>query len=157
MTRVGNCIHHIFACIEEKRASGFDLHDIIRSYQLESVLTDVEAVKMAWCNLVTHLTATYSPVVRTWHERPFIMERDGQTIVGSIDLVWQTAEGDILIDFKTCPMGANVVTDSDSEHFAGLYGGQLNTYREALEAAGERVLKTLVYYPVSGLLVEINK
>ena len=157
MAEIGNCIHHIFAGIEEKRASDIDLRDIIRIHKLESALTDADAIKTAWDNLVSHLTATYGPAVRTWHERPFRMEKDGQTIVGSIDLVWKTAEGDILIDYKTNPEGASVITNPQSDHFAGHYGGQLSTYREALEAAGETVLKTMLYYPVSGLLVELTK
>ena len=95
-------------------------------------------------------------MVKTYHERPFRLEREGQTIVGSIDLVWQTEEGSILIDYKTCPMGATAITNPESEHYAGRYAGQLNAYADAMSAAGEKVLKRYVYYPVSGLLVEIG-
>ena len=159
MAQVGNCIHHIFASIEDMQLDDgcTAISYIIRSYGLEDILMGPECIATAWNNLTSHLTTTYGAAVRTWHERPFRMERDGQTIVGSIDLVWQTSEGDILIDYKTNPQGVSVVTDPASEHYAGHYGGQLATYREALEAAGENVLKTLVYYPVSGLLVEIEK
>ena len=157
MAIIGNCIHHVFACIEDKRAVDIEVGDIIQSHALERNIPDAESAKKAWSNLVSYLTSTYGPAVRTWHERPFRMERDGQTVVGSIDLVWQTTEGDILIDYKTNPEGASIITNPKSDHFAGRYGGQLNIYREALEAAGENVIKTLLYYPVSGLLVEINK
>ena len=61
--------------------------------------------------------------------------------MGSIDLVWKTGEGDILVDFKTCPMGPKAVLDAESEHYAGWYAGQLDAYQDALEAAGENVIK----------------
>ena len=83
--------------------------------------------------------------------------KDGNVYNGSIDLVWQTADGDVLIDFKTCPLGYKYILDEQSEHYAGWYAGQLDAYTAALEAAGEKVLKRFIYYPVSGLLCEISK
>lgn len=74
-----------------------------------------------------------------------------------MDLVWQTADGDILVDFKTCPMGPTAVLDAESEHYAGRYAGQLNAYQDALEAAGEKVIKRYIYYPVSGWLAEVSR
>ena len=91
----------------------------------------------------------------THHERPFRHERDGQIITGSIDLVWQTDQGSIIVDYKTCPMGPKAILDTQSEHYAAWYSGQLDAYQDALRAAGEKVLKRYLYYPVSGLLVAI--
>ena len=54
-------------------------------------------------------------------------------------------------------MGPKVVLDSGSEHYAGWYAGQLDAYQDALEKAGERVLKRYIYYPVSGLLTELTR
>lgn len=88
---------------------------------------------------------------------PFANKKDGQTIIGSIDLVWQTTEGDIIVDFKTCPMGSEVVLDPTSEHYAGWYAGQLDAYQDALETAGEKVLKRYIYYPVSGIMAEVDR
>lgn len=158
MATVGDCIHQIFAGIEESRpAYKIELDEIIESYGLKGVLADKEAIILAWHNLAEYLTTTHGPAFKTYHERPFRLERDGQTIVGSIDLVWQTAEGDILVDFKTCPMGPKAVLDAESEHYAGWYAGQLDAYQDALEAAGEKVIKRYIYYPVSGLLAEIDR
>lgn len=158
MTTVGDCIHQIFAGIEEIRpAHKIELDGIIQSYGLKGILTDKDAIIQAWKNLTEYLTTKHGAAKKTYHERPFRLERNGQTIVGSIDLVWQTEEGDILIDFKTCPMGTKVVLDSESEHYAGWYAGQLDAYQDALEKAGERVLKRYIYYPVSGLLTELTR
>ncbi len=158
MATVGNCIHQIFAGIEEPRpAYKIEWDEIIGSYGLNDVLTDKASIGQAWKNLADYLTATHGAAVKTYHERPFRLERDGQTIVGSIDFVWQTAEGDILVDFKTNPMGEKAILDAKSDYYAGKYAGQLDAYQEALEAAGEKVVKRYVYYPVSGLLVEVGR
>lgn len=156
MAVVGDCIHQIFASIEENRPTyTVEMGETIGSYGLNGVLADKASIVLAWQNLVEYLTKEHGVATKTYHERPFRLERNGQTIVGSIDFVWQVAEGDILVDFKTCPMGPSAVLDSESEHYAGWYAGQLNTYQDALEASGEKVLKRYIYYPVSGLLVEI--
>lgn len=156
MATVGNCIHQIFAGIEEHTsANRIEMDEIIRNYGLSAVLTDTDAILSAWKNLYDKLVLLHGEPVKTYHERPFRMDYDGQTIVGSIDLVWQTQEGDILVDFKNNPMAAKYILDPDNEHFAGWYAGQLNAYQDALEAAGEKVLQRYIYYPVNGLLVEI--
>ena len=156
MATVGNCIHQIFAGIEENPSvNRINLNEIIRSYGLSAVLTDTDAILSAWKNFYDKLVSLHGEPVKTYHERPFLMNYDGQTIVGSIDLVWQTQEGDILVDFKNNPMAVKFVLDSDNEHFAGWYAGQLDAYQDALEAAGENILQRYIYYPVSGLLVEI--
>ncbi len=156
MATVGNCIHQIFAGIEgHTSANRIEMDETIRNYGLSAVLTDTDAILSAWKNLYDKLVLLHGEPVKTYHERPFRMDYDGQTMVGSIDLVWQTQEGDILVDFKNNPMAAKYILDPDNEHFAGWYAGQLNAYQDALKAAGEKVLQKYIYYPVSGLLVEI--
>lgn len=158
MSVVGDCIHQIYAGIEEKRpAYKIEKEEIIDSYGLSAVFDDNEYIIKAWNNLYEYLENTFGKAIKTYHERPFRLEKNGQTIVGSIDFIWQTEDGDILIDFKTCPMGSQAVLDPQSDHYAGRYAGQLDSYEDALTEAGENVLKRLIYYPVSGLLVEVNK
>ncbi|MCD8296226.1 MAG: UvrD-helicase domain-containing protein [Prevotella sp.] len=157
MAIVGNCIHQIFAVIEDLPISDINLKEIIKSYGLENVLTDLNSIKQAWKNLKNWLTKKFGKAVKTYHERPFRMERDGQMIVGCIDFVWETTKGVILIDFKTCPMVEKHILNEDSEHYAGWYAGQLNAYSDALEAAKEKVLKRFIYYPVNGIIAEIGR
>ena len=154
MSEVGNCIHQIFAGID---LPGVGVEQTILNYRLGAVLADPDTIIKAWGNLTGWLEETYGEAEKVYHERPFRLERDGETLVGSIDLVWQTAEGDVLVDFKTAPMGADVLLNPESKHFAGLYAGQLNSYEEALTAAGEKVLARYIYYPVAGLLAQISK
>mgnify|MGYP004442844097 CR=1 FL=1 len=158
MATVGDCIHQIFAVMgQEQNAHKIELGDIIKSFGLGAVLIEHDAIIQAWENLCSYIMQTEGSPVRIYHERPFRLERDGQSFIGSIDLVWQTKEGDILVDFKTCPMGKGAILNKDSEHYAGWYSGQLDAYQDALEAAGEKVLKRYIYYPISGLITEITR
>ena len=157
MTDVGNCIHQIYAAIEEARpAYKIEMEEVIDSYGLTAVFDDISFITAAWENLKKFLTETYGPAVKTYHERPFRLEKDGQTIVGSIDLVWETEEGVVLLDYKTCPMGIDAIMNTESEHYAGRYAGQLDSYDDALTTAGEKIIARLVYYPVNGNLVQVG-
>ena len=155
MADVGNCIHQIFCGIEQHIDSESYYINLIESYGLKTYLTDYAAIRKAWEMLVKWLTEQFGAAIKIYHERPFTLLKDGNVYSGSIDLVWQTSDGDILIDFKTCPLGQKYILDSDSEHYAGWYAGQLDAYTDALEEAGEKVLKRFIYYPVSGMMCEI--
>ena len=157
MADVGNCIHQIFCGIEQHIDSESYYTNLIESYGLKTYLTDYAAIRKAWEMLVKWLTEQFGAAINIYHERPFTLLKDGNVYSGSIDLVWQTSDGDILIDFKTCPLGQKYILDSDSDHYAGWYAGQLDAYTDALEEAGEKVLKRFIYYPVSGMLCEIGK
>lgn len=157
MADVGNCIHQLFCAIEQHIDKEPYYANLIESYGLTASLTNYGAIKQAWEQLVAWLTEKYGPATKIYHERPFTLMKEGQVFTGSIDFVWQTDDGDVLIDFKTCPMGESHILNSDSDHYAGWYAGQLDAYTNALEEAGERVLDRYIYYPVSGLLVGIAK
>lgn len=157
MADVGDCIHQIYCGIEQNIDNESYYKDLIASYGLSSYLIDYMGIKKAWDELVKWLTDKFGQSVKVYHERPFIHLKDGQVFTGSIDFVWQTEKGDILIDFKTCPLGHNYILNEESEHYAGWYAGQLDAYSDALETAGESVLKRFIYYPVSGMLCEISR
>ena len=157
MADVGDCIHQIFCGIEQHINSESYYTDLIESYGLKTFLIDHKAIRRAWKQLCSWLEERFGAALNIYHERPFTLLKDGNVFSGSIDLVWQTAEGNVLIDFKTCPLGQEYILNSDSEHYAGWYAGQLDAYTDALEAAGEKVIKRYIYYPVSGLLCEIGR
>jgi ATP-dependent exoDNAse (exonuclease V) beta subunit len=158
MNIVGNCIHNIFACIDKynDKERNEMIDRIISQYHLKETLINKDSIATAWYNLRQYLAERFGQATNIYHERPFRMEQNGQTIVGSMDLVWQTKQGNIVIDFKTNPMGYKELTDKDSLHYAGRYGGQLNTYRKAIITGGETVIATIVYYPVAGLVIELE-
>ncbi len=155
MADVGNCIHQIFCGIEQHIDKEEYYKELIDGYGLATCLKDYKAIRSSWESLVNWLTGQFGEATKVYHERPFSLITNGQIYNGSIDLVWQTAKGDVLIDFKTCPMGYKYILNEESEHYAGWYAGQLDAYTHALETAGEKVIKRFIYYPVSGLLCEI--
>ena len=59
------------------------------------------------------------------------------------------------VDFKTFPQ-EKAAFDPASNHFAGRYAGQLDTYEQALTAAGNTVRDRLISYPVTGLVVRVT-
>ena len=154
-SEVGDCIHDVYAAVEH--LSRAEVEQLIRSHGMNDVLPNADEVVRAWDNLLGFLNKEYGRALSIYHERPFRQLLDnGSVVVGSIDLVYLTPKGAVLIDFKTFPQ-VNAVTDPSSEHYAGCYAGQLDAYTNALEAAGEKVIKRFVYYPVSGMLVEIGR
>lgn len=162
VTEVGNCVHQIFAAIDEPHTAAPDrtlemVEQTIAAYGLTAALPMPQDIIDAYRRLTDYLTQHCGPAVRILHERPFRHERDGQLVVGSIDLVWQTAEGDVLVDYKTCPMSPRTLVDPHSDHYAGWYAGQLDAYEDALTAAGERVLRRYIYYPVNGMIAEVGR
>lgn len=150
---VGNCLHQLFCRPDILRA--YDLSDLLSAYQLQGHLTDIESIRQSWSALEDFLLSTYGQAIAVRHEVPFKRRVDQQIITGSIDMLWQTEEGYVLIDFKTYSGTTETLLDRESDHYAGLYKGQLDAYRDAIEATGLRVLDTLLYYPVLGDIVRV--
>lgn len=155
MDTVGNCIHHIYRLCRNGYPDNNVVRGVIASYGLSSTLCDTREIRNAWDRLLNFIEEHYGPIVSHDHERPFIMHLDGRVYTGSIDLSVSTADGIVLIDYKTCPMGNDKILDEDNAHYAGLYGGQIDCYRTALSRTNTKVLASYVYYPVSGLIVEL--
>lgn len=150
---VGNCLHQLFCRPDILRAC--DLADLLSAYQLQGHLTDLESIRQSWSALEDFLLRTYGQAIAVRHEVPFKRRVDQQIITGSIDMLWQAEEGYVLIDFKTYSGTTETLLDRESDHYAGLYKGQLDAYRDAIEATGLRVLDTLLYYPVLGDIVRV--
>ena len=90
------------------------------------------------------------------HELPFTFVDDGtgQVVVGEMDLVWETADGCVLVDFKNYPGFENIL-DPASKFYVGKYASQMADYRKALLKAKKTILDTLVYYSVLGRVVRV--
>ena len=154
-SEVGDCIHNVYAAIEQLDKS--EVEQLVCSHNMDEVLPNADEIIRAWNNLQSYLHNEFGEPQAVYHERPFrSLQENGSVVIGSIDYVYKTPKGSILIDFKTFPQ-IEAVTDPTSAHFAGMYAGQLDAYTDALEAAGENVIKRYIYYPVSGMLVEIGR
>ena len=153
---VGTCIHQIFANIENNISNKSYIPNLISDYGMGMLFPEPSAIADSWTYLAGQLERQYGPATSTWHERPFRQMLDEHIYNGSIDFCWETEKGTILIDFKTCPKGKTAILDSSGNFYAGHYRPQFECYANALKAAGKKVLAQLVYYPVSGLLVELH-
>ena len=99
----------------------------------------------------------YGPDKKQYHELPFKHQLpNGQIVTGSMDFVWETAEGVVLVDFKSYPGSKEDVVNPAHTHFAGMYAGQFECYERALAASGKKVLAKVVYFHVLGVGVELT-
>ena len=151
---IGSCIHDIF-CILEKNKTPEVCERIIEAYELKDVLNNPAAIIKAWDNLADFLKKEYGEEKSSAHELNFTHNFDGHIVNGSIDYVYRTSKGTVLIDFKTFP-GKESDILNEGKHCAANYSGQFLCYQKALEANGETVIARLVYYPVGGLVVALS-
>ena len=156
MAEVGTTLHNIFAIYQPGADCMVDrARKILHRHNMETVVPNPEQVLAVADWLYEWLEAEYGPACRVWHERPIRMWHDGQEITGSIDLVWETERGCVVVDFKSFPGGRDAVTNPLSEHCACRYTPQLKAYRDILDAAGVRVIDTLICYVVQGCVVRL--
>ena len=156
---LGTCLHNIFAVYKEEEIdlawNYITVEDTVKRYGFEDVLTDSSTIIRAMENLYAFLRKTYGNPVRVYRELPFMYVREGsgQVVSGEMDLVWETDEGCVLVDYKNYP-GYDDVLDPDSQFFVGKYFSQMMCYREALRRTGKKVLCVLIYYAVQGRLLK---
>jgi ATP-dependent exoDNAse (exonuclease V) beta subunit len=121
------------------------------------VRIDVEAVATSIDNFWAWMEQTYGKPISIERELPFLFTNElGQTITGEIDLVYHTAEGDVLVDYKTYQGSVAHLTDKSSDLFAGKYGGQLALYEEALSRNGSTIRDSLICYLSLGTIVKLE-
>lgn len=155
MSVVGSCIHQIFCSLEYNDSNqAKHINHVISQWGLENVLSDTDDIVKAWNNITKWLADNYGQG-ETFHELPFsYMDNAGHIVSGSMDSVWKTDKGCVLVDYKTFP-GSKQLVLQQGDHYAGNYKGQFDCYTHALESAGEKVIGRYVYYPVGGMLVKI--
>ena len=156
MSEIGTTLHNILAlCNPGSENMTERARQILGRHGMKTVVPHPEQIGAMAEWLFGWLEREYGPARKIWHERPIRMWCNGQELNGSIDLVWETDHGCVVVDFKSFPGGRNMIVDPEGEHFAGRYAPQLTAYREVLEAAGIQVLDTLVCYVVQGCLVRV--
>lgn len=152
---LGNCIHQIFYSFEFNPPSSEEMKRIIKEHGFSFTLPSTEEIIQSWNNLLKKIEELHGKIICRRHERPFEHHYHGKVFTGSIDMTVETERGTVLIDFKSCPMGSKVL-DPENNHYVGHYGGQLSCYARALRANGESLIGSYIYYPVSGILVELD-
>ena len=148
---VGDFIHHLMCLWDGDRSI---IGKLAEAY---GVKVDVEAVAASIENFWAWMEQTYGKYTHIERELPFSFTNDlGQIITGEIDLVYHTAEGDVLVDYKTYQGSVAHLTNKDSDFFAGKYGGQLALYEEALSRNNGNIRDRLICYLSLGVIVKIG-
>ena len=151
---LGTCIHNIF-CVADNKTDK-EIANMIKAYGFESNLPKPDEIKKSWESLTEWLTKTYGPAHKQYHELPFKQQlTTGQLLTGSMDFVWETDAGCVVVDYKTFPGKKEDLLDPNSDYYVGKYKGQLACYEQALTAAGKKVIAKVLYYPVVGVIVTL--
>jgi len=152
-TDLGDALHAIFAAEfthlnHPKRVSAAERilkeFGCDQSIWLEDVLRAVDVFR-------EDLEKTFRPK-RILVEVPFSFRNPaGQLVSGFIDLLLETVDGWVVIDYKSFQGNK-----SDWEAKALSYSGQLDCYRQALEALGMKALSLWIYFASGGGLVRVD-
>ena len=151
---IGDCIHHFMQLYGDDLERNRQLLERLAvsygvSVDCEAVVSNAEAF---W----RKLDEVYKLSGLRMKETPFSMVYNGQVVNGEIDLLCETADGDILVDYKTFQGSKDKLLNPDKEFWVGKYAGQLAAYRKAVEASGRTVKATYICYISLGLLVELK-
>ena len=153
-TALGTCVHDIF-CVADKK-SDQEVAQLVKVYGFENNLEDSGQIKKSWESLTEWLMKNYGPDKKQYHELPFKHQLpNGQIVAGSMDFVWATAEGCVVVDYKTTNTTRDALLNKATDVYVGKYKGQIECYEQALVAAGKKVLGKYLYYPMVGVLVKM--
>ena len=151
MSTIGTCIHNIYAAYDasmDEQTSISMAQRIIDSVKLSQILNAKEVI-VAIRSLYDYLIQKYGVPTSIAHEVPFsFVRKNGQLLRGEIDLLWHTADGVVLVDYKN--IQGEVATP---EH----YTSQMEAYREVIESAGGLTCKGIVlFYSTLGQIIELQ-
>ncbi|MBI9062754.1 MAG: UvrD-helicase domain-containing protein [Marinilabiliaceae bacterium] len=158
---LGNCLHDIFYLYMGYKLSSTHSNiehlvaQMIENFGLTGALDGAEIIA-SMDNFFNYLNSEFKPVA--WYrELPLEMGQEQQLYTGEIDLLLETTEGYILIDYKSFPGDFNHVVNPDDSHFVGIYAGQLKAYKQMVEGnSDKKVLGSFIYYTVLGKLMKFN-
>lgn len=155
----GDCLHHLFAlCKPERHAENLavaertlEAYGITEGDAPEKVVHAIE-VFFDW------LENEYAPVVTIDCEVPFrYVDDEGHVFSGNMDMIWRTAKGAVLVDYKTFSGKRANLFNPQNDNWAGQYATQLDVYARALASNDEcPPLDRILYYPVEGLVVRVS-
>ena len=155
---MGDFIHQVFCCCDD----GINTEQITQlrdSYGFtEKNMPEPAKLLDSWKYLNDVFESHYGKAVMRHHERPFRhVDSNGHIVSGYIDLIWETEDAYVVVDYKTCPGNYSLVFNPGSEHYVGCHGDQLDCYQRALEAEGtKKVVARIIYYPVTQFVVEVK-
>ena len=149
---IGDFIHHVMCLWNGDKEI---IETLANAY---GVRADVEAIATSVANFWNWMKKTYGKATMVERELPFsFANENGQIVTGEIDLVYRTAEGDVLVDYKTYQGSPAHLTDESSDFHTGKkYGAQIALYEEALKRNGSVIRDRLVCYLSLGVIIRMK-
>ena len=150
----GDCVHAIYAVgtHPDKTRRLAAAQRTLQAYGLDS--SNAEVLLARFDDLCDYLRETYgAPERGVEHELPFAyQDAEGRVFNGDMDMVWKTKDRCVIVDYKTF----SGTSETALKECADEYASQMKIYRDALDAAGEKVASVLILYPIIGLIVKVN-
>ena len=155
---IGNCLHHIYYSWSREDENPLKkAENILTNLEMQSVFPNPQEIVDSIENLYQFLEDNYGAAENIYKELPLQNFTENEQIIrGSIDLVWETQHGVVVMDYKSYQGSIKSITNTNDAHYAGIYGPQLLTYQKMLEAAEKNVLATCIYYAVMEVVVEVK-
>ena len=152
---IGNFIHHLMYLWNDDENISAVAENLAKEYGVSvNVKLLLDAIRKFWkC-----LEEKYGKATSIERELPFTLRMDdGRVANGEIDLIYRTANGDVLIDYKTYQGAKSHLVEEGNKFNAGdKYGGQIELYRKALVSAGHNVIDNLICYMSLGVIVRVE-
>jgi ATP-dependent exoDNAse (exonuclease V) beta subunit len=137
---VGTVVHEVMEKLD--LAAPGDVAEIARAVALAKGLpaeTVDEVTPIIEKGLKSDVIIRASAASKVWRELPFCIAHDGGTIEGKIDLVFEEADGLVIVDYKT-----NLFDEGDTSALRERYRAQAEAYGLALSAVSDRPVKEVV-------------
>ena len=152
---LGTAIHACLAASFTDPSADFVESDTQRTLQAFGMATSIDADALA-----RQVKAIHDWIQGRWPgskplaETPLLARlRNGQQVVGRIDLLLRTEKGIVILDHKSTPTGP-----SQWMELAQTHAGQLFTYGAGVEQATQKkVIETWLVLPVAGACISIAK
>ena len=150
---IGDFIHHAMCLWNGDKSI---IETLAKEYDIKA--DNLDAVSTSINKFWNWMEETYGKATAIERELPFtFINENGQVISGEIDLVYRTAEGDVLVDYKTYQGSVSDLTNPDSDfNTSKKYGNQIALYTEALKRRGSHVRDRLVCYISLGVTIRVK-
>lgn len=149
---IGDFIHHVMCLWNGDKSI---IEPLAKAY---GVRVDVDAVATSVTKFWSWMEKTYGRAIQIDRELPFSFTKEnGQIVSGEIDLVYRTAEGDVLLDYKTYQGSpAHLIDENHDFHTGKKYGAQIALYEDALKRMGCSIRDRLVCYVSLGVIIKMK-
>ena len=137
---IGTLVHAVMEKLDFEQPGA--VVEITRAVALSSGLPEEAATPSAALiegALTSPVLERARSAARVWRELPFCLARDGATIEGKMDLVFEEKDGLVIVDYKT-----NLIEAGGTAKLREQYRGQAGAYGLALAAVAEKPVKEVV-------------